>query len=171
MLHLFQVFSSLKIIRLTKSVSDKYNWNFDLQVVLLKQKKVSIVFFIDTHSQPLSFFMHIFAQMLKHKKIHRDRCSNQTLNVKDMVLGIYHQYGNVGCDRWSPGSQSENRVKNSSLWTVTIPHPKYSGRCFTYRYNFYYKLDWHSTRSSPRTGILFLIRFMFRFNSEQDQDV
>ena len=57
-----------------------------------------------------------------------------TFDIKDMVLGLFHHYGNVGCDRWSPEGQSENRVKNSSLWKVTIPHPKYSGRCFTYRY-------------------------------------
>ena len=69
-------------------------------------------------------YVILFAQMQKHK------------NIKDMVLGLYHQYGNVGCNRWSPEGQNENRVKNSSLWKVTIPHPKYSGRCFTYRYIF-----------------------------------
>ena len=74
------------------------------------------------------------SSMIKIKIKMESCCSNHELKFKDMVLGLFHQYGNEGCDRWSSEGLSENRVQNSSLWTVTIPHPRYSGRCFTYRY-------------------------------------
>ena len=59
--------------------------------------------------------------------------------MEDIVNGLYHEYETAGgpepvCDRWS--GHSLNLVRNSSLWTVTIPHPKYSGRCFTYKFVF-----------------------------------
>ena len=59
--------------------------------------------------------------------------------LEDIVNGLYHEYETAGgpepvCDRWS--GHSRNLVRNSSLWTVTIPHPKYSGRCFTYKFVF-----------------------------------
>ena len=59
--------------------------------------------------------------------------------LEDIVNGLYHEYETAGgpepvCDRWS--GHSRNLVRNSSLWTLTIPHPKYSGRCFTYKFVF-----------------------------------
>ena len=59
--------------------------------------------------------------------------------LEDIVNGLYHEYETAGgpepvCDRWS--GHSLNLVRNRSLWTVTIPHPKYSGRCFTYKFVF-----------------------------------
>ena len=53
-------------------------------------------------------------------------------NLEDIVNGLYHEYDpNQVCDRWN--DVSENLAKNLSLWTVSIPDPKVSGRCFTYK--------------------------------------
>ena len=117
----FLVVLSFKKRLLTNNVSDKYTWNFKLQVVLYKLTKVNRYRFIVSFTTLMNH-IHVIINI-------------KIIIIKDMVLGLFHQYGNDGCDRWNIKGLNANRVKNSSLWTVTIPHPKYSGRCFTYKYS------------------------------------
>ena len=57
---------------------------------------------------------------------------NYDLHNKDIILGVYQEYeDSTNCDRL--GSSGKNLVDESSLWSISIPHPQSSGRCFTYR--------------------------------------
>ena len=61
-------------------------------------------------------------------------CISEDFNFKieKIVPGLYHEYvdENPYCSR----NQDSGNKLNSSHWTVSIPHPQDSGKCFTYKY-------------------------------------
>ena len=68
-----------------------------------------------------------------HKKNIRTWCISEDFNFKieKIVPGLYHEYvdENPYCSR----NQDSGNKLNSSHWTISIPHPQDSGKCFTYK--------------------------------------
>ena len=56
------------------------------------------------------------------------------LQMKDIILGVFQEYAvdSPWCDRVM--NSGRNLIEDSSLWTMSIPHPEWSGKCFTYKY-------------------------------------
>ena len=74
------------------------------------------------------------ARYLSTKKMYIHVCISEDFNFKieKIVPGLYHEYvdENPYCSR----NQDSGNKLNSSHWTVSIPHPQDSGKCFTYKY-------------------------------------
>ena len=58
---------------------------------------------------------------------------NYKLHDKKVFLGIFQEKGFDYCDRHNV-RPSENLLYDPSVWSISIPHPQDSGRCFTYKY-------------------------------------
>ena len=60
-------------------------------------------------------------------------CISEDFNFKreEIIPGLYHEYidENPYCSR----NENSGKNLNSSHWTVSIPHPQDSGKCFTYK--------------------------------------
>ena len=60
-------------------------------------------------------------------------CISEDFNFKieEIIPGLYHEYidENPYCSR----NENSGKKLNSSHWTVSIPHPQDSGKCFTYK--------------------------------------
>ena len=56
------------------------------------------------------------------------------VNLTDIILGVYQEYkeDRPYCDRGE--NSGRNLIEDPSLWTISIPHPEWSGKCFTYKY-------------------------------------
>ena len=72
---------------LTKSVSDKYNWNFDLQVFFIKLRNIFIdlFFLIDSINSFTDTFMHNLLYVIlfaKTQKDTQDPCNNHIKSSK-----------------------------------------------------------------------------------------
>ena len=57
-----------------------------------------------------------------------------SFEIQDIILGVYHEYYDESplCNRFL--DSGKNLIKDPSLWTLSIPHPQDSGKCFTYKY-------------------------------------
>ena len=55
-------------------------------------------------------------------------------DIQDIILGVYHENHDESpkCDRYD--ESGKNLIEEPSLWTLSIPHPEESGKCFTYKY-------------------------------------
>ena len=54
---------------------------------------------------------------------------------KDIIPGLYQEYyeKDPNCDKNT--ALCDNKVEKAFLWNISIPHPKNSGKCFTYKYS------------------------------------
>ena len=54
--------------------------------------------------------------------------------MTDIITGVFHEYKEdlPLCDR--ERNSGKNLIEDPSLWTMSIPHPERSGKCFTYKY-------------------------------------
>ena len=57
---------------------------------------------------------------------------NFNLHDKKIFLGIFQEKGLPYCDR-KHFPPSKNLLDDPSVWTISIPHPQDSGKCFTYK--------------------------------------
>ena len=58
---------------------------------------------------------------------------NFSYSREEAVGGLYQVYTEDSPSCYRGGGPTTNLAKNSSLWTMSIPHPQLSGLCYTYK--------------------------------------
>ena len=56
---------------------------------------------------------------------------NYSYNRSETINSLAQVYDGADCNRIN--DQERNLVKDDSFWTMSIPHPQFSGICYTYK--------------------------------------
>ena len=59
---------------------------------------------------------------------------NWNFEIQDIIHGVYHEYYDESPKCGRALKSGKNLIEEASLWTLSIPHPEESGKCFTYKY-------------------------------------
>ena len=58
------------------------------------------------------------------------------MKLTDIITGVFQEYQEDWhvdmCNR--DKKLGKNLIEDTSLWSTSVPHPHFSGKCFTYKY-------------------------------------
>ena len=74
------------------------------------------------------YYLNLF---LNHSKFSAEKY-NYSYNRSETINSLSQVYDDDDCNSNVP---DRNLVQDDSFWTMSIPHPQFSGICYTYKYD------------------------------------